>query len=148
MKKTLPALLFMLFAFSLSTFAQYGKLNHVAVYVNNLKKSTTFYKDILKLEQIAEPFHDNKHSWFKVAEHSQLHLIEGAKEITEHQKDSHLCFSVASMDSVITKLHQLQIPFSSWTGEKDKVTIRPDGVKQIYFQDPDNYWIEINDDKY
>jgi catechol-2,3-dioxygenase len=26
--------------------------------------------------------------------------------------------------------------------------VRPDGVKQIYFQDPEGYWIEINDDKH
>jgi lactoylglutathione lyase len=24
--------------------------------------------------------------------------------------------------------------------------VRVDGVKQIYFQDPDGHWLEINDD--
>jgi len=28
------------------------------------------------------------------------------------------------------------------------VTTRPDGVHQIWFQDPDGYWLEINDVKY
>jgi lactoylglutathione lyase len=27
------------------------------------------------------------------------------------------------------------------------ITTRVDGVKQIYFKDPDGYWIEINDAK-
>ena len=26
--------------------------------------------------------------------------------------------------------------------------VRPDGVHQLYFQDPDGYWIEVNDDKF
>jgi lactoylglutathione lyase len=25
---------------------------------------------------------------------------------------------------------------------------RVDGIKQIYLQDPDGYWIEVNDDKF
>jgi len=28
------------------------------------------------------------------------------------------------------------------------VQLRPDGIQQIYFQDPDGYWIEVNDDKF
>tara|TARA_R110000868_G_scaffold1389_10_gene10744 strand:+ start:3320 stop:3502 length:183 start_codon:yes stop_codon:yes gene_type:complete len=28
------------------------------------------------------------------------------------------------------------------------ITKRPDGVKQIYLQDPDGYWIEVNSAKY
>jgi len=27
-------------------------------------------------------------------------------------------------------------------------TARPDGVKQIYRQDTDGYWMEVNDDKF
>jgi lactoylglutathione lyase len=26
----------------------------------------------------------------------------------------------------------------------NKINIRADGVKQIFFQDPDGYWIEVN----
>ena len=39
------------------------------------------------------------------------------------------------------------IPFENGKGEKNTITNRPDGVKQIYFQDPDGYWIEVNDSK-
>ncbi|MDQ3681452.1 MAG: VOC family protein, partial [Bacteroidota bacterium] len=53
-------------------------LNHIAVYVTDLSKSTIFYQTIIGLDTIPEPFHDGKHTWFKVAEHSQLHLIQGA----------------------------------------------------------------------
>lgn len=123
-------------------------LNHIAVYIFDLKKSTDFYKDIIGLTVIPEPFHDGKHTWFKIGEHSQLHLIQGAKAITDHDKDSHLCFSVSSMDDFIAILNKNSIWFGNWAGDAKMITTRPDGVKQIYFKDPDGYWIEINNDTY
>lgn len=121
-------------------------LNHIAVYVTNLQKSTAFYKDIIGLDTIPEPFHDGKHTWFKVAEHSHLHVISGAKEATPHVKDSHLCFSVNAMDAFIKRLDDAGIPFEDWAGTQHGVTKRVDGIRQIYFKDPDGYWIEVNSD--
>lgn len=123
-------------------------LNHIAISVYDLEKSTAFYRDIVGIDTMPEPFHDGKHTWFKVAEHSQLHLIKGAKEITQHDMSSHLCFSVPSVDEFVARLNKHHIPFVNWQGEKQKINVRVDGVKQLYIQDPDNYWVEINDDKY
>ena len=125
-----------------------SSLNHIAVYVFDLKKSFDFYKDIIGLTVIPEPFHDNKHTWFKIGEHSQLHLIQGAASVTDHDKNSHICFSVPSMANFIAVLNKNKIWFGNWAGESNAVTTRPDGVKQIYFKDPDGYWIEINNDTY
>ena len=50
------------------------------------------------------------------------------------------------MDSFIKTLQDTNYPFESWPGEKGKVTIRVDGIRQIYIQDPDGMWLEINDD--
>ncbi len=123
-------------------------LNHIAVYVYDLKKSTDFYNSIIGLTIIPEPFHDNKHTWFRIGEHSQLHIIQGAASITDHDKNSHLCFSVSSIDSFIGVLKKNNIWFGNWAGNTNMITTRPDGVKQIYFKDPDGYWIEINNDTY
>ena len=121
-------------------------LNHIAVYVKDLKISTAFYSDVIDLDTIPEPFHDGKHTWYGVSENSHLHLIEGAKQITKHDKNTHLCFSVASMEDVIARLNKNNVPYESWTGEKMGVTTRVDGIRQLYFTDPDGYWIEINND--
>jgi len=121
-------------------------LNHIAVYVVNLQKSTAFYKDIVGLDTIPEPFHDGKHTWFQVAEHSHLHIISGATAVTVHDKNSHLCFSVPSVEAFIETLNKAGIPYEDWKGNKQSITLRVDGIKQIYFQDPDGYWIEINND--
>lgn len=152
--KIKPVFLTLVFAFliiSNNTNAQTKKhatLNHVASYINDLQKSADFYKNIIGLESIPEPFHDGRHEWFRIGPHSQLHLISGAKSITEHDKDSHLCFSVPSMEDFIRNLKKNKIPYFNWPGEANKITTRPDGVKQIYFKDPDGYWIEINNDSY
>lgn len=152
MKK--PCLLWIMFVFTFGFFAHDASaqrapmLNHIAVYVKDLKVSTDFYMNMVGLDTIPEPFHDNRHTWFKVAEHSHLHLIQGAKEVTPHDKNSHLCFSVNSIDDFIKVLEKNKIPYEAWNGKAQSVTTRVDGVKQIYFQDPDNFWLEINNDKY
>ncbi|MEJ7769008.1 MAG: VOC family protein, partial [Chitinophagaceae bacterium] len=105
-------------------------------------------RDVVQIDTIPEPFHDGKHTWFKVGEHSHLHLIQGAKAVTAHDKNSHLCFSVPSIEAMIERLEKLKIPYTNWAGTGKTPTTRVDGVKQIYFQDPDGYWVEINNDKY
>lgn len=121
-------------------------LNHIAVYVVNLQRSTAFYKNIVGLDTIPEPFHDGRHTWFRVAEHSHLHIISGATTTTAHDKNSHLCFSVPSVEKFIETLNKAAIPYEDWKGNKQSVTVRVDGIKQIYFQDPDGFWVEINND--
>jgi lactoylglutathione lyase len=120
-------------------------LNHIAVYVVNLQTSTVFYRDIVGLDTIPEPFHDGHHTWFSVGPKSHLHVISGAIQKTEHDKNAHLCFTVPSVTDFIDILKKNNIPFESWAGEKNTYTNRVDGVKQIYFKDPDGYWVEIND---
>jgi lactoylglutathione lyase len=120
-------------------------LNHIAQYVVNLKVSSDFYQNIIGLDTIPEPFHDGKHTWFAVGPKSHLHIISGAQEKIPHDKNSHLCFTVPSVLDFIAKLKKNNVAFESWLGEKNTFTNRVDGVKQIYFQDPDGYWIEIND---
>ena len=124
-----------------------ARLNHIAIYVTNLKISTAFYQDIIGLDTIPEPFHDGKHTWFGVGVKSHLHLIEGAKEKASINKNNHLCFSVASVPEFIKVLEKNKVGFENWAGAPNTFNTRVDGVKQIYFKDPDGYWIEINDAK-
>ena len=125
--------------------AQKPVLNHIALYVNNLQKSTTFYKDVIGLDTVPEPFHDGKHTWLAIGDKANLHLIAGASAVTTHDKNSHLCFSVASVDAFIPRLTKNGIAYENWPGKPQSITLRVDGVKQIYFKDPDGYWVEIND---
>lgn len=134
--------------FACRTMAQRPTINHIALYVFDIKKSAAFYKDIMQFEEIPEPFHDGKHVWFRIGKHSQLHIIEGAKEVKEQDKNSHLAYNVKSLQKFIDHLEKNKVKYASWNGESKTPTSRPDGVKQVYLQDPDNFWIEVNDDKF
>src|SRR5947209_17235814 len=152
MKKCFPLLLFIFFAASNTSNAQNQRnlhpvLNHIAIYVTNLKTSTDFYTNVIQLDTIPEPFHDHKHTWFGIGPVGHLHVIEGAKEAVPHDKNVHLCFSVTNMNDFISNLNYYKVNYEDWPGHPQSVTTRVDGVHQIYLKDPDGYWIEINDAK-
>jgi lactoylglutathione lyase len=148
MKKIFTIILLIAALFtSEKTYSQKVMLNHIAVYVVDLKISTAFYKDIIGLDTIPEPFHDGRHTWFSVGVKSHLHVISGATTKTEHDKNAHLCFSVPSVTDFVKVLEKNKVEYENWAGQKMAITNRVDGVKQIYFKDPDGYWIEINDAK-
>lgn len=120
-------------------------INHFAIAVTDLEESETFYRDVIGLNQIPEPFGLGMHAWFQIGE-SQLHIIRGATERREHNKYNHLCFSVSDMDQFIERIKSHGIKFSDWELNPGQITVRVDGVQQIYFTDPDGHWIEVNDD--
>lgn len=122
-------------------------LNHLALYVVDLQKSSAFYKNVLLLPEIPEPFKDGRHVWLRVGPHSQLHIIQGNK-VQEHDINTHLAFSVPDLAKFMAHLDKLHVRYGNWKSEARQTTPRPDGIKQIYLQDPDGFWLEVNDDKF
>jgi lactoylglutathione lyase len=123
-------------------------VNHIAIYVADLKQATDFYKTLFNLEIIPEPFHDGKHTWFALGgTTARLHIIQGATSKGTYNINEHMCFSVPSVDGFIKILQARNIRFGNFAGVAGEVTHRPDGVNQIYFQDPDGHWLEVNDAK-
>ncbi len=124
-----------------------SEFNHIAIFVQDLQRSADFYEKVLGLEKIPEPFHDGRHIWFRISEHGQLHVVGGATQPAPTTIDVHQSFRVASISDFMAHLDKMQVKYRSFKGDA-KFTARPDGVTQIYFQDPDGYWIEVNDDKF
>jgi lactoylglutathione lyase len=151
MKKNITGILLLLpvFAFAQVQTAIKSKaaLNHIALYVVDLKKSISFYQGIIGLDTIPEPFHDGKHAWFKIGPGISMHVIGGAASKKEYYKNQHTCFNVPSVEIFTQMLRKNNLPWEDRDGAKMAVTTRVDGVKQIWLQDPDGYWIEINDAK-
>jgi lactoylglutathione lyase len=121
------------------------RVNHLAFYVTDLKTSADFYAQVIGLPVIPEPFKDGRHAWFLIGPQTHLHIISGATTRLPREKNTHLCFTVPSVAEFIPRLTAAGVGYENWAGEKNAVTHRVDGVQQIYFQDPDGYWIEIND---
>lgn len=118
--------------------------DHDTIRVKNLETSVKFYENILGLEQISNGGLGDHIKWFQLNNKVQLHLVE-SEEGVEKNKGVHTAFNIDKLSEFMEFLRSKSIPFENWKGEKNTITNRPDGVKQIYFQDPDGYWIEVND---
>jgi lactoylglutathione lyase len=146
MKVTILFILLILSAISVTGQKQHITLNHVAIYVEDLAKSRTFYTNIIGLDTVQEPFKDGLHAWFKVGEGIALHIIQGTKDKVNQYRNTHTCFSVTDINSFVNHITKAGIRYEDSKGNPNTITTRIDGVKQIFFKDPDGYWIEINND--
>ena len=135
-------------SFQLSAQQNKVHINHTAIYVIDIQKTAAFYSKIIGLDTVPEPFHDGKHIWYSTGVHSMLHVIQGATEKKEYYKNQHTCFTVPNFSDFISKLMSAKWSWEDVAGKKNAVTTRVDGVHQIWLQDPDGYWLEINDDTY
>jgi lactoylglutathione lyase len=144
--RSLFAVLFVSIAGTLSLNAQQTPhFNHTTIFVVDLQKSSDFYEKVMQLKKIAEPFHDNRHTWFQLSEHGQLHVVQGAKETIPHDINIHLAFSVSPLSDFLKHLDDMHVKYGNWAQDTKTPQVRPDGVKQVYLQDPDGFWIEVND---
>jgi len=118
--------------------------NHLALSVKDVDRSAEFYKTILKLQEITNRSKLEGVRWFSLGEGKELHLISIIKEHISTNKAIHLALTTSNFDAFVARLDKLNIQYSDWPGENHKVNIRADGIKQVFFQDPDGYWVELN----
>ena len=144
-------IIFIYFALSVSTFLHSQEntsfqftFNHLALSVKDVNKSAEFYKNVLSLTEITNRTKMDGIRWFSLGEGKELHLISTVKENVTINKAVHLALTSPNFDSFVISLDKKKIPYSDWPGNPNKINIRADGIKQIFFQDPDGYWIEVN----
>ncbi|MFO7719064.1 MAG: VOC family protein [Gillisia sp.] len=142
--------IFFLFCLGLLSFPAFAqqfelKYHHTALLVSDLDKSADFYGGVLQLKEIEVPYSNPVLRWFSLGEDLQLHLIQDTMEGIKLHKAIHIALNVSNFDAFVNYLEENKVPYSDWLGEAGKVAIRGDGVKQVYVQDPDAHWIEIND---
>ncbi len=122
-------------------------INHLALSVKDLNRSAEFYSKVLQLPEIINRTKIEGIRWFVLADGKELHLISIIKEPVVTNKAIHIGLATNNVDAFVQRLERLKITYSDWPGKPNTVNIRTDGVKQIYFQDPDGYWVEVNDAK-
>lgn len=148
MKKIIVLLLLAFGGFVMNAQSFNFQYDHYSVIVTDVDKSAEFYANVLKLEETPHPDKTPGFRWFIVNGNSQIHLIQKDVAQFEKNKTLHLCLATQNLDEFITHLKKKDIPFSDWPGTKNGISLRSDGVRQIYIQDPDGYWIEINTAKH
>tara|TARA_Y100000034_G_scaffold19800_1_gene22514 strand:- start:56627 stop:57007 length:381 start_codon:yes stop_codon:yes gene_type:complete len=120
--------------------------NHIALSVKDVDESVQFYQKVFQLEEIENTASNSKTRWLSLNEGKQLHLIPRPKSEIKINKAVHFALSTPNLEETISNLENLKIEFSDWKDVPNKVYVRKDGIKQIYFQDPNGYWIELNND--
>ena len=118
--------------------------NHLALSVKDAEKSVAFYQSVLGLMEITNRTKIEGIRWLSFGEGKELHLVSILPGEIKINKAVHFALATASFDNIISYLDAAGITYSDWPGKIKTVTTRADGIKQIYLQDPDGYWIEIN----
>jgi len=127
-------------------------LHHVSLTSSDLERSRQFYREILRLQEIARPPFDFRGAWFQVGKTQQLHLIvcenptfRGAKSIDS--RDVHFALRVRNYWGAVEFLRSKGYREDADSMDLKKMRINPKavaGFPQIYILDPDRHVIEIN----
>ena len=127
--------------------------DHISIVVQDIEKSEQFYKNILHLKEVPNPWGERGVKtpvpgiFFDLGNNVELHIAESKNEIKLH-KFIHFAYTVNDFDSYLLFLNEKGVEYGEFSGKNMKSQTRIDGVRQIYLQDPDGYWIEVNDVKH
>jgi lactoylglutathione lyase len=147
MKKTTTLLAVIAFAallYGQDSISTKFSVNHLALSVKDVNRSAEFYIKLFGLPEITNRSKIDGIRWLLLADGRELHLISVIKENITGNKALHLGLSTNNFDAFVKRMNDLKIPYSDWPGKINTVNIRADGIKQIFFQDPDGYWLEVN----
>jgi lactoylglutathione lyase len=113
------------------------QLNHVALHVEDVARSCSFYGDVLGLAPIPRPAFTFPGAWFRLGRDQELHLIGDRRDpVHSHNRGNHLALRV---DSIIDAEQHLSSRGVEYVGPKQ----RPDGAWQIFLVDPDGHYVEL-----
>ena len=112
------------------------QLNHVAIHVEDLDASNSFYEQVLGLAKMDRPAFKFPGSWFRLGVDQELHLIQRKIEGEKIPTERHYALMVDDIDAFAALLTEKQIEH---TGPKP----RPDGAQQVFLRDPDGHVIEL-----
>lgn len=121
--------------------------DHYTIKVNDLDQSAIFYSEVLGLREIKNRTRKDYIRWFSLGNGGELHIVEGETGGIKTNVGVHLALKLSDFDNFITLLKSNGITRHDSRGNPGKITTRTDGVRQVYFQDPDGYWIEVNEAK-
>jgi catechol 2,3-dioxygenase-like lactoylglutathione lyase family enzyme len=113
------------------------ELNHVAVYVTDVKRSSEFYQHVLKLESIPRPAFSFPGAWFRLGTNQELHLIASHRSpFFPSHENNHFALRVDDLDGWERHLKEVGADFAARKP-------RPDGALQVFLRDPDGHVVEL-----
>ncbi|MCE7995291.1 MAG: VOC family protein [Roseivirga sp.] len=145
MKRILLSALAMFLVINIQAQSPQVTFDHMSLVVKDLSTTIDFYVKVLGFHRIDDPTGVATIDWVENQTGQQLHFSQGDMSEIKFSKSVHMSFGVDALAPFIANLEKHNIPYESWTGDKSSITIRADGIRQIYINDPNGYWIEIND---
>jgi len=113
------------------------ELNHVAIYVTDVQRSSDFYQLVLKLESIPRPAFSFPGAWFRLGTNQELHLIANLRSpFFPSHENNHFALRVDDLDPWEQHLKEVGADFAPRKP-------RPDGASQVFLRDPDGHVIEL-----
>jgi catechol 2,3-dioxygenase-like lactoylglutathione lyase family enzyme len=119
--------------------------DHYTIKVSKLAGSAVFYREVLGLDEIENRTGKPHIRWFSLGEGTELHIVEGDTDKIQTHVGVHLALKLSDFDSFLEHLKSNSITPHNSKGKPNSTTTRTDGIRQVYFQDPDGYWIEVNE---
>jgi lactoylglutathione lyase len=119
--------------------------DHYTIKVKDLNHSTEFYKKILGLPEIENRTRKEYIRWLAMGDGAELHIVEGDQDQIQTDVGVHMAVRVRDFDRFLEHLESSGITPHTSRGKPNEITIRADGIRQVYFPDPDGYWIEVNE---
>ena len=121
--------------------------NHLALSVKELDRSADFYGRVLDLSEIRRDSPTKGVRWFSLGAAQELHLISHEYyrgDAVATNKAVHLALTTTRFADTLKQLDARGVAYGNWKGDAKQIDTRSDGVKQVYLQDPDGYWLELN----
>lgn len=113
------------------------ELNHVAIHVADVERSSAFYRDVLRLEMIPRPAFNFPGAWFRLGAAQELHLIgRRIGSVPPVNRNNHFALRV---DDIAAREMHLEQSGAAFPPRKQ----RPDGAWQVCLRDPDGHFIEL-----
>ncbi len=119
--------------------------DHYTIKVSDLDRSVSFYSNVLGLNEIINRTGKPYIQWFSLGNGTELHVVEGETDEIQTNVGVHLALKLADFDDFIEHLKSNNVTPHNSKGKPNKITTRADGVRQVYFPDPDGYWLEVNE---
>lgn len=112
-------------------------LDHVALHVADVARSTAFYANVLLLQQLPRPAFDFPGAWFRLGTCQELHLLGHRQEpVFSSPRGTHFALEIENIDAWAAHLQAQKATFRP-------PKARPDGNLQIFVIDPDGHWVEL-----